>query len=823
MTKPISTLRTALLLSLAMAIVACSGGSGKSVEKNAPPLGQGGTGGVAYNGPSPTTDDVQNFKVNVWDNLAGSDRCGACHIAGEQRPSFVRADDINLAYAEVNPFVDLTAPSLSRLVTKVAEGHNCWRPEPSVCADIITNYIEAWAGASGSDTNQVVLTPPPAQTVGASRNFPSAPDGFQSTVYPLLTQYCADCHSDTSGVQQQPFFASTDVDIAYQAAKSKINLGNPGNSRLVLRLRTEFHNCWNNCGANSTEMEQAITAFVNGIPITEVDPALVVSNALGLPNGIIASSGGRFESNVIALYEFKTGSGSVAFDTSGVDPALDLNLIGNVEWVGSWGIRVVDGRAQGATSASRKLHDLIKSTGEYAIEAWVVPDNVAQDGPARIVTYSGGDDVRNFTLGQTTYDYNFLARHGEADANGMPMLSTPSADEVLQATLQHVVVNFDPIDGRTIYVNGELVAESKDQVGNLNDWDSTFALAVGQEVDKQYLWMGTLRLLAIHNRALNQEQVTKNFEAGVGEKFFLLFGVSHLIDMPQAYVVFQVQQFDDYAYLFDRPFFISLDKDATPPAGLTLEGLRIGVNGREIATGQAFAKLNMTIDANNYTASEGTRLSDLGALMPLDQGPDDDVFFISFDRIGNSSYARPADPVPPAPAAEPAGEQSDIGVRTFDEISQTLSQLSGVPVSDPSVAATADIVRRQLPNVENAQGFLSSHQSGVMQLSVAYCTALVNDSNRRGSYFPGFNFGQAAGTAFAGNGKELIIQPLMKALLAHELSVGGTPTALDSSAEPTAIEVELSSLIDAMSASGTTTAVISTCASAFGSALMLVQ
>ena len=113
------------------------------------------------------------------------------------------------------------------------------------------------------------------------------------------------------------------------------------------------------------------------------------------------------------------------------DPALDLTLSGEYEWFGGWGVTISDGRAQGATSASAKLHDRIRLTGEYSIEAWVVPANVTQE-MSRIVTYSAGDTARNFSLNQTLYNYDFLHRSTTTGANGdQPQLSTPDADEVL--------------------------------------------------------------------------------------------------------------------------------------------------------------------------------------------------------------------------------------------------------------------------------------------------------------------------------------------------------------------------------------------------------
>src|SRR5690606_7859064 len=290
----------------------------------------------------------------------------------------------------------------------------------------------------------------------------------------------------------------------------------------------------------------------------------VTSKALTLYEGTIASGGNRYESSVIALYEFKTGAGTTAFDTSGVDPAMDLTLSGSVEWFGGWGLNFSGGKAQASTAASSKLRTMITATGEYSIEAWVAPGNVVQED-VRIVSYSAGTMARNFTLGQTMYNYDFFNRSSNSDENGNPQLSTPDAAEVLQATLQHVVATYHPAEGRKIYVNGVL-ASMQDPVpgGVLTDWDDTYAFVLGNEVSNDRAFTGVIRLVAIHNRALNEAQILQNFEAGVGEKFFLLFGVEHLTNVPQSYIVLEGSQFDTYAYLFRNPFFMSLDPTAQP-------------------------------------------------------------------------------------------------------------------------------------------------------------------------------------------------------------------------------------------------------------------
>src|SRR5690606_7083413 len=283
--------------------------------------------------------------------------------------------------------------------------------------------------------------------------------------------------------------------------------------------------------------------FAAAVPLTSVDPALATSKALGLYDGTIAAGGNRYEANVIALYELKTGIGGTAFDTSGVDPAMDLSLSGTVEWFGGWGLNFSGGKAQASTASSAKLRDQIAATGEYSIEAWVAPGNVVQED-TRIVSYSAGLMQRNFNLGQTMYNYDFFNRSSNSDDNGNPQVSTPDAAEILQATLQHVVPTFDPVEGRRIYVNGMLVDEEAAAGGSLADWDDTFAFVLGNEVSGDRPWTGVIRLVAVHTRVLTEGQIQQNFAAGVGERFFLLFSVEHLIDVPDSYVVFEAAQFD---------------------------------------------------------------------------------------------------------------------------------------------------------------------------------------------------------------------------------------------------------------------------------------
>lgn len=817
----------------AVFLAACGGGGAPTTENpvtSAPPVSN-------YNGPPPATADVQAFKLNVWDNLRANNRCGACHNE-TQSPRFVRADDVNLAYNEANTIVDLGSPQDSQIVTKVGGGHNCWLSNDAACADIMTTWITNWAGdLAGGGGRQINLEAPVEKLPGDSKNFPDDGTLFSQTVHPLLTQYCQGCHTDSAATAQSPFFANADVDAAYEAAKSKIDLDDPANSRFVLRLRDEFHNCWDNCSANATEMENAITAFSNQIVPTQIDPALVVSRALTLYDGTVASGGNRYESAVIGMWEFKTGTGTTAFDTSGVEPSLDLTLSGDVEWFGGWGLNIKQGgKVQGSTTASRKLHDMIAaSTGEYSIEAWVAPGNVAQED-SRIVSYSAGTQARNFNLGQTLYNYDFFNRSSNTDENGNPQVSTPDAAEVLQATLQHVVATYDPVEGRRIYVNGVLVtAADPAPGGTLGDWDDTFAFVLGNEVSGDRQWVGVVRLVAVHNRALTEPQILQNFEAGVGEKFFLLFGVEHLTNVAQSYVMVEGAQWDSYGYVFDKPTFVSLDGTAQPD-GIALRGMRIGLNGAEVPIGQAYSKLDTMITAANYDPATGQQLADIGTVVPLEKGPDADEFFLTFDTLGANSFTRtPPTVTPPVPPTDPLFPvASDIGMRTFDEINVAMSEITTVSTTEPNVANTYATVIQSLPAIEQIDAFQSSHQIAVAQLAIEYCNALVEDAGLRSTVFPGFQFDQPPSVALAGAARNLLINPMIERTTGvTELQGIATQPDFDAIRDEMGYSLAAGdypgNLIDRLIATGPNTAVRTrdiakaTCAGVMGSGALLVQ
>jgi hypothetical protein len=393
---------------------------------------------------------------------------------------------------------------------------------------------------------------------------------------------------------------------------------------------------------------------------------------------------------------------------------------------------------------------------------------------------------------------------------------------VLQATLQHVVLTYDPINGRQIYVNGALVASGDPQKGgDISAWDDTFAIVLGNEVSGTRPWVGEIRLVGVYDRALTPAQITLNYNAGVGERYFVLFSIANLINTPNAYVMFTVSEYDSYSYLFDKPTFIMLGS-GTPPT-FELKGMRLGINGQQAPVGQAYIPLDVTVSSTGYTQSGGLPLTRIGTVIPLQNGPGYDMFFLTFEKLGSLTNVQ-TDPVPIAPTPVDLPLPSDIGVKTYERLSATYSTVTGIPRSNAAVSTLFQNLQQSLPATQDFQAFVASHQVSIAQLSMQYCNSLVSDPVKSAAYFPGFNFSAPPNTAFATAAqKNLVIQPL----LAHVL--GTQPLATNPSTA--AVSTELSNLIDLLVASPCTQnctnrtqmIVTAACAAITGSAATLVE
>jgi len=854
-------LKLVLPAAATLLLAACGGGEETQQLPVAPAVP---TGVLPYAGPDPLSDDVQAWRINVWENLRIDERCSRCHVPGIQAPFFMREDDINDAFGAFYSYVDTDTPSQSEVVTKVAAGHQCWETESLVCGDLVLRWIEDWltiGGATGS--RQIDILPIAAEDLKErtrSKQFPNDSSLFSgSQLYTDVKTWCSECHSSNAADPRKPFFADAVADTAYAEIISKISLADIPTSRIVERPRGEGHGCpQQECANYADQLEQDIIAYAALLPEPETEDGLIDSRALVIgDDGIVAAGGNRHETNLVALYEFKIGRGFTAFDTSGESPAMNLTITDEEMWMSNWGLEF-DGdnqKAQATVEDSTKLYNRIGLTGEYTIEAWVVPGNVTQE-EAFIVGYSGGTDRRNFTLGQTLYNYDFFNRSSETDSNGEAALSTADADEDLQASLQYVVITYSPVDGRRIYVNGAFTGDD-DPVpsGSIGNWSDSFAFVLGNEVSGQRPWQGQARMVAVHDRAFTQEQIDQNYAVQPGQKYFMIFNIDEWSGLTDSYIMFEASQYDQYSYLFTEPKLVLLG-DSQDPGGLVIKGMRIGINGQVERPGQVYGNMNEFV--NTYQDG-GYPLSPLGTVLPLRYGLELDQFFLSFEQLGSATnvFTDLGQITPTPPPADTSAP--DVGVRLFDEINATMAEVTNIHSTGtadtdefPEVRKTYLAVRQQLPPTSSLDGFSGAHQAGIAQIAIEYCNALVEETSERSNFWDDFVFPATLAessdvNAFLGTDaqRNYLINPLIEKMLGINLSsqplVGDVtdiaPKNLaDNDNDPKTIKVgmtikgELNSLITDLSACNNAcpprrveTIAKATCSAVLGNAGMAMQ
>lgn len=185
----------------------------------------------------------------------------------------------------------------------------------------------------------------------------------------------------------------------------------------------------------------------------------------------------------------------------------------HVDWIKtSNGIEFVD---EGQVVSPRPVNNLLKRLrdGEgLTIEVWAATKLAVQEGPARIVSLSSNHYFRNFTLGQEGADLDMRLRTEKTDRSGVyPHLAV---SEVFNSTdTQHIVVTYDFVRQR-VYVNGDRRADEKIPGGGFSNWSLNHQLVIGNEFNGERPWLGRIRLVAIYDRALTEDEVGRNYHAG---------------------------------------------------------------------------------------------------------------------------------------------------------------------------------------------------------------------------------------------------------------------------------------------------------------------
>ena len=217
---------------------------------------------------------------------------------------------------------------------------------------------------------------------------------------------------------------------------------------------------------------------------------------------------GRVTSGLVALYEFEENGGTVARDTSGVSPALELALSpSGVSWVKGALRFQATGLAASAVAAT-KIRARCQASNELTIEAWArygaLPDW------SRIVANAATNGLGNFAMTSDPSTVGFDLRTSTSLYERSTQTAYPQA---VTGRLVHLVETRSASGDKRVYLDGTMLFQAM-QGGDFSTWDPTYLLAVGNTPAFDRPWYDDVHLVAIYDRALTAAEVAQNHAVG---------------------------------------------------------------------------------------------------------------------------------------------------------------------------------------------------------------------------------------------------------------------------------------------------------------------
>jgi len=155
------------------------------------------------------------------------------------------------------------------------------------------------------------------------------------------------------------------------------------------------------------------------------------------------------------------------------------------------------------------------ASNELTLEVWIRNSNITASGPARIMSLSqSGIDGGNFMMGQDGQGLVVRCLTTDSDKYGNPAFNAGMLFNTND--LRHIVYIRNTIGDITVYVNG-ILRGTTNNTGQLSNWGNhTLTLASESMDDGARAWLGELRLVAVYSKALTEQEVINNYNAGEG-------------------------------------------------------------------------------------------------------------------------------------------------------------------------------------------------------------------------------------------------------------------------------------------------------------------
>jgi hypothetical protein len=183
------------------------------------------------------------------------------------------------------------------------------------------------------------------------------------------------------------------------------------------------------------------------------------------------------------------------------------------------GLKIIDSARIVSEVNEEKLINSLSGSRGITLEAWIKPNEMSESVTATtILAMSGGDNDLAFSVehlgNKETFNYSVKMNTSQTETVEVPEIKTAIGYSTEE--LHHLVYTWDANGEEVIYINGKVV-QTGTRSGDLSSWDGDYELTLANDSKGSSSWNGTYYLVAIYNKALKDDEVVKNYNAGFGE------------------------------------------------------------------------------------------------------------------------------------------------------------------------------------------------------------------------------------------------------------------------------------------------------------------
>jgi hypothetical protein len=249
-------------------------------------------------------------------------------------------------------------------------------------------------------------------------------------------------------------------------------------------------------------------------PILGIDTIDVAESSIALRRESLPSR------NLVALYEFNDGSGTVVRDTSSTGAAADLIIQdpANTTWQAGGGLRI--NSATRLTSASTKIASMLKSSNRFTIEVRFNPtkSSATSAADANLLTIGDGASDSGVRMALRSKGMTGVIRSSTTTPGGTPL--TPTSGNHVPGQFNNGYSMVTTYNGTMFRLGGRRHADNALRYrsvspGGTLDWNSAATLTVGAEADGSNAFTGTISRIAIYDYDINTTDVDTLLKTGV--------------------------------------------------------------------------------------------------------------------------------------------------------------------------------------------------------------------------------------------------------------------------------------------------------------------